>query len=43
MNGILLDSLIGADFSQIDFIYMIFGSFANDNIDFAFDNGLVCK
>ena len=22
---------------------MLFGSFANDNVDFAFDNGLVCK
>ena len=40
---ILLSGLIAADYSQMDFIYMLFGSFANDNVDFAFDNGLVCK
>lgn len=40
---ILLGGLIDADYSQMDFIYMLFGSFANDNVDFAFDNGLVCK
>ena len=40
---ILLGCLIDADYSQMDFIYMLFGSFANDNVDFAFDNGLVCK
>ena len=41
--AILLESLIAADYSQMHFIYMLFGSFANDNVDFAFDNGLVCK
>ena len=40
---ILLSGLIDADYSQMDFIYMLFDSFANDNVDFAFDNGLVCK
>lgn len=43
VTSILLAGLIDADFSQMDFIYMLFGSFANDNVDFAFDNGLVCK
>ena len=38
-----LGGLIDADYSQMDFIYMLFGSFANNNVDFAFDNGLVCK
>ena len=33
--AILLDGLIAADYSQMDFIYMLFGSFANDNVDFA--------
>lgn len=41
--AILLEGLIAADYSQMHFIYMLFGSFANDNVDFAFDNGLVCK
>lgn len=43
ITTILLAGLIDADFSQMDFIYMLFGSFANDNVNFAFDNGLVCK
>lgn len=43
VTTILLAGLIDADFLQMDFIYMLFGSFANDNVDFAFDNGLVCK
>ena len=43
VTTILLAGLIDADFSQMDFIYMLFGSFTNDNVDFAFDNGLVCK
>ena len=30
---ILLGGLIDADYSQMDFIYMLFGSFANDNVD----------
>ena len=41
--AILLDGLIHADYSQMDFIYMLFGSFANNNVDSAFDNGFVCK
>ena len=43
ITTILLAGLIDADFSQMDFIYMLFGSFANDNVNFAFDNGLVSK
>ena len=30
---ILLGGLIDADYSQMDFIYMLFGSFANNNIE----------
>lgn len=43
ITTILLAGLIAANFSQMDFIYMLFDSFANDNVNFAFDNGLVCK
>ena len=43
VSAILFHYLKEADTSQIDYVYMIFGSFSNDTNDFMYDNGLVCK